>query len=284
MPAWPPLLHVGLDVIEFSVNPWIDSCHRVKSKGRTRRRSSAVDILCVSRGGGKEAVKGPPMARGAPSPSALTWRKGPAAPHPDSSHHAGDLQCGPAHQQVSSSAASRRCPWCRSTCTAPDSPPCWQCRSSAFAGTRAVKAAFTSAQPSSGRAQLVVRAGQGGCLGRRCVAHLPLRRRPRRLLQQRVAGRQAGRRAVQCAEPCPPPGACVQVYAKGKQRMRTGGNTRMTQQMQQQMVRGLQGGSGGGSVAVACTVGQRWGQPCRQGAACSLGEMSRQAGRHCWCC
>jgi hypothetical protein len=134
------------------------------------------------------------MDRPATSKAKLIWRIGPAAPRSDSRHHAGHLQRGPAHQQVGLPRASRRCPWCRSMCAAPNFPSCWQCRSCAFAGTRAVKAAFANAQPSSGRAQLVVRTGQGGRLGRRCVAHLPLRRRPRQ--QQRVAARPAAARGA----------------------------------------------------------------------------------------
>jgi hypothetical protein len=218
--------------------------------------SSGQPIPCVSRLLERRLSRGA-LSRGrAPSQEGdLTWRIGPAAPPSDSRHHAGHLQRGPAHQQVSLPPASQRCPWCRSMCAAPQSPSCWQCRSSAFAGTRAVKAAFANAQPSCGRAQLVVRTRQGGRLGRRCVAHLPLRRRPR---ASSSGGGQAGGGA-RCSAPsfAAPLAACVQVYAKGKQRMRTGGNTRMTQQMQQQMVRAVHSAAAAVAAAVAaapCTL------------------------------
>ena len=84
----------------------------------------------------------------------------------------------------------------------------------------------------------------GACRRRMCGAfpHLP------------PAARVAGRRPHVAAHP-PVLGACVQVYAKGKQRMRTGGNSRMTQQMQnQQQVRGLQGRPWVAAIVAAAAV------------------------------
>lgn len=138
--------------------------------------------------------------------------------------------CG---QQVSPGAATSPALACYNifgTIRAETTRPFAQCRSSAFAGARPV-VAFTSAQPSSRRAQLEVRRRGREAQGRRCVAHCA------------CAAAAAASSRRQHPRACAPAWTLVllprpQVYAaKGKQRMRTGGNTRMMQQMQQQMVR-----------------------------------------------